>query len=257
MKYESKVQAQGQVSFPDFQGERVYMLPFYQKEGLPENLKRWQDTVDQMLAGLSTDEVIYLMIDQGFVKSGRSHRRPGLHIDGYWNPARDHEGHGGKSSLVGVHGSHKSSSLVLGSHGGHRSNTYLGSHGNGGHGSKQNKGSHGSGGHESKAFKGTHGSGHGDGEDGKAPWETASFKAPEALILASNITAARGFNGSFDGPIKHMGDCSHVDTNGLEEVVMEAGRAYLGNITFLHESLPLQKDCFRTLVRLNVPGLSF
>jgi hypothetical protein len=204
--YKSEVKEIGLVSFPEFKGEKVYMVPFLQKEGLPLHLKRWQNTVDQMLKGISTELPIYLMIDEAFVPGGKEQRRPGLHIDGYWLPEQNTHGsgHGSKSSLMGKHGSH----------GGHKSN-------------KKEKGS----------------------------WETADFDFPEGLILASNISASRGFIGDFKGPIKDMGDCGHISTNGLTEVNLEANKAYMGNVTFLHESLPVKTDCYRTLVRLNVPGI--
>ena len=237
MQYKSEVIKTNEVSFAEFTGERVYMIPFFQKQGLPKNLQRWQKTVDQMLEGISTEEAIYLMIDQSFVSKGTSQRRPGLHIDGYWNPSSfGHETHG------------KTSSLSLGGHGGHKSSggSQKGTHGTGGHKAQKSGGSHG--GH--RAQRGVHGS-----SMNQLPWDLASFSEHEGLILASNITAARGFNGLFEGPIKNMGDCAHVDTRNLKEVILDAGSAYVGNVTFLHESLPVQEDCYRTLVRLNVPGL--
>lgn len=84
---ESIIQHLGPVSFPVFTGERVYMKPFLMKDGLPFDLARWQPTVDAMLRGVETDQPVYIMIDQAFVKEGVSHRRPGVHIDGYWHPA--------------------------------------------------------------------------------------------------------------------------------------------------------------------------
>lgn len=86
----SSVWMGGAVHFPEWQGERVYMVPFKQSKGLPVTLSRWQDTVDEMLDGIKTDKDIYLMIDQGIVKAGQTHRRPGPHIDGYWMPGVGH-----------------------------------------------------------------------------------------------------------------------------------------------------------------------
>lgn len=217
--YKSQVKEIGLVTFPEFKGERVYMIPFFQKEGLPKELKRWQKTVDQMLKGITTENPIYLMIDQTFVPAGSTQRRPGLHIDGYWL-AQDNthgSGHGSKSSLSGGHGSHGGSKKIA-------------------------KGRHGQGGGSHKP-------------KGQGSWETAEFDYPEALILASNISASRGFEGTFKGPIKEMGDCGNLSTEGLKEVILEANKAYAGNVTFLHESLPVAEDCYRTLVRLNVPGI--
>lgn len=86
-------------------------------------------------------------------------------------------------------------------------------------------------------------------------WADAPFDEPEAILLASSISAARGFIGEFDG-CKDKGDCGHVSTAGMIEVPMHASLVYAGNVTMLHESLPVDASCLRTLVRLNVPGWS-
>jgi len=80
----SYVQERGEVEFPEFTGERIYMREFKQADGLPSDLARWQPTVDQMLYGINTEHSIYLMVDQAVVPAGQSHRRPGIHIDGIW-----------------------------------------------------------------------------------------------------------------------------------------------------------------------------
>lgn len=186
----SIVQERSSVPFPAFTGERVYMQAFYKAQGLPPHLERWQNTVDAMLEDVDTDGPIYLMVDQGIVKANTSHRRPGLHVDGYWNP------------LLRAHG--------------------------------------GSGGHV----------GCWDG----GGWATCDFSHPEALILASDVSSCRAMVGSWDGTPSDGGDCSHISTTGMEELILEAGKAYAGNVTMLHESLPVCEDTQRTLVRLSVPG---
>jgi hypothetical protein len=40
----------------------------------------------------------------------------------------------------------------------------------------------------------------------------------------------------------------------MDEIILDSGRVYAGNVTMLHESIPVPFDCLRTLVRLNVPG---
>jgi hypothetical protein len=92
----SSVQLAGPVKFAENTGERIYMLPFTQKAGLPVTARRWQRTVDQMLDGIEAGGPIYLMVDQGFVQSGDMLRRPGVHIDGNWiEELRCHRGDGG------------------------------------------------------------------------------------------------------------------------------------------------------------------
>lgn len=195
MKHFSYVEQRNSVQFPEFTGERVYMKEFYKDKGLPFELSRWQPTVDAMLDGVGTDGPIYLTIDQGVVKAGSSHRRGGLHVDGYWNP------------WISAHG------------GGHCGGRHSGSWKTGG-------------------------------------WVNCAFKEKEALILASSLTSARAYYGMWEGSCAEGGDCSHINADGMKEIIMQGGQIYAGNVTMLHESLPVKEDCIRTLVRLNVPGWS-
>ncbi len=194
----SHIEQRGNVVFPDFRGEKHYMIPF--NGHLPSELKRWQKTVDMMLDGLEIPDQAYLMIDEAFVRKGQYHRRPGLHIDGYWDPG------------LGAH---------RGGHTGSPSHRSAPRHRGGSH----------------------------------CTWSESKFEKPEALILASNIGAAQGFVGEFENVIGEGGDCGKVDITNLERVEMLANTCYAGNVTSLHESLPVPMACYRQLVRLNVPGL--
>lgn len=100
------------------------------------------------------------------------------------------------------------------------------------------------------------GGGHCGSWDSNGGWKNCNFSAPEALILASNVTASRALVGQYEGLIGDGGDCSRVDTRGLSEIILQGGIAYAGNVTMLHESLPVATDCQRALVRLSVPGWS-
>jgi hypothetical protein len=68
------------------------MLPFKPSLGSP--VPRFAEAVRQMLAALpelNPEQECYLMVDEGLVQPGRAHRRPGLHVDGYWHvPASCH-----------------------------------------------------------------------------------------------------------------------------------------------------------------------
>ena len=218
---QSIVQERGSVAFPDFTGERVYMREFRKADGLPFDLARWQPTIDAMLDGVDTDGPLYLMIDQGRIVAGNAHRRPGVHIDGYWNPAM--QAHGGSG-------------------GGHnpQPNRSGGSHGGGGHSSRSDRssGSHGGSRHSA----------------GASNWAHATFSDPEAIILASDVRGCRALVGSYDGQVGDGGDCSRFDLAGLHEIIMAPNTIYAGNVTMLHESLPIAFDAMRTLVRINVPG---
>lgn len=87
-------------------------------------------------------------------------------------------------------------------------------------------------------------------------WGHATFDQREDIILASDVTASRALVGAFDGPIGEGGDCSHLNLAHLDELILEAGYAYRGNVTCLHESLPVPTATNRTLVRLNVPYIA-
>jgi hypothetical protein len=193
MKHQSIIQKRNQVPFPAFMAERVYMKEFTKSKGLPSELSRWQPTVDAMLEGVDTDGPIYIMIDQGVISAGESHRRPGMHLDGYWCPASQ-------------------------SHGGGRHFT--------------------------------------QGSWRAGSWDTLDFSEPEAIILASDVQACKAVAGEWEGICLEGGDCKHIDTSSMQEIMLEAGAAYAGNVTMLHESIALKQDTMRSLVRLNVPGWS-
>lgn len=186
----SRIHQFGRVTFPDFIGERVHMREFTREAGLPADLRRWQDTVDAMLDGVEADGPIYLMIDQAPVLASSTHRRPGLHVDGYWHPAQS-------DSAAGRH---------TGVHTGSHRHVHFGS-------------------------------------------------SAEGLILASNVLGCAAYVGAYEGVPGEGGDCDHVDTGGLMKVDLEPGRVWAGHtLNMLHESLPVARDCMRTVFRLNVPG---
>ena len=207
MKHQSLITPRGAVPFPVFLSERIYMREFYKHTGLPDDLARWQPTIDAMLEGVDTSGPIYLMIDQGVVRSGQTHRRPGIHIDGYW--AAEISAHRGAPP-----GHRPSPSPIPPSH---------------------------------RATPQRH-QGNAEG------WSNSTFDFPEDIILASNIAACEAYVGEFNAPIGEMGDCRHISLDTLDRVALEAGRAYAGNVTCLHASLPVAIDTERTLVRLNIPG---
>lgn len=226
MLHRSIIEARGDVSFPAWQGKRVYMEAFLKSQGLPANLAEYQPTVDAMLEGIDTDLPVYIMIDETEVRAGECQRRPGLHIDGYWNPGTmSHGSHGARASEHrAVPRRHRSDPYVPPRHRsippGHASLT----------------------------------AGHTGHQSGAGLWKDADFAAPEGIILASSVSAAEGYLGTYEGPIGEMGDCAHIDISKLDVLPMEAGRVYAGNVNCLHQSLPVETSCRRSLVRLNVPG---
>lgn len=226
----------GKVRFPPFNAERHYMVPFLQSEGLPLYLSHWQETVDDMLTGIHTDKPVYFMADQAHIDGGSTHRRPGVHVDGYWVPHLGlHRGGGGHR---GFGGGHRSAPLP-----GHR----------------------GSGGHIS-ALAGQGMSGHQYGTWGvpvpgkwDSPgnnWSLIDFSEPQAMLLASDVQGAKAWTGLFNEQlIGEGGEASRVPVELLAPLDLKAGHVYLGNVSSLHASVPLG-ECNRSMVRLNVPGIS-
>lgn len=219
----SVLQERNQVDFPKFNGDRIYMLEFFKGKPLPVEAKRWQLTVDQMMEGVDAEGPLYLMVDQAFVKARNFHRRPGVHIDGYWQPMiAGHSGgdrtRGGDRTGGGRH-SGGLRGVVAACHGGDRG---------------------------SRSATGT--GWNFEGADPREDWE------PESLLLASNIEACRTYVGEyFDFP-KEGGDCAHIDTTGMTEIILKPNVVYAANVTCLHETLPVAFDCNRTVVRINVPN---
>lgn len=83
--FESKIEHKGSVTFPEFTGTRLMMLPFRLDDlsTLTVDCPQYVPFVSA-LVGLSSvkDGVGYLTIDEAFVEASETHRRPGIHVDG-------------------------------------------------------------------------------------------------------------------------------------------------------------------------------
>lgn len=200
----------GRVSFPEFTGERVYMHEFTKKGGLPKHLQRWQDTVDAMLEGVTAEGPIFLMVDQAPVQACATHRRPGMHIDGIWEPG------------ISAHQpapSHRTSPPPT-----HRTLPR----------------------HVTPTRLPQHFT---------SPPMHLMRDEDELLILASDVLGCAAYEGEWHDTPGVGGDCSHFDRHGLHRVDMEPGIAWAGDaMSMLHESIPVDRNCLRTVVRLNVKG---
>lgn len=214
------------VTFPEFLAERIYMREFTKKGGLPQDIKRWQRTVDAMLDGIDAPGPIYLMVDQKEVPAGYTHRRGGVHIDGYWVPAKQAWDQPGPSWLYGHHG-----------HGGHGFGSHI----------VEPRSGH--------RIPGERGHRIPVEDTPRHRFADAEWPA-EAIVLASDVQGCRAFEGEFDGGIGSGGSCDHIDLSKTNEIVMQPGVCYAGNVTMLHESIPLKQSAKRTVVRLNIPGWS-
>jgi hypothetical protein len=188
---ESVVKKTNKVEFPEFTNERIYMAPF-KKNDIPDELSRWKPTIDSMLDGVETDETLYLMVDQGVIESGESHRRPGPHIDGNWIDSTR---------------------------------------------------AHGTPGHVTPNAHRTMPSRH----------DTSADLYDETVILASDYASCKAYEGLYEGEWGEGGDCTKMDLSETNEIQLESGYAYQGNVYMVHESMPVMQDVSRTLVRINVP----
>lgn len=192
--YNSECVALNNVKFPEFHGERHYMVKFFKDQGLPSQLTRYQDSVDAMLLNIDVqDNPIFITIDEKLISKGDSHRRGGIHIDGYWiEELHAHRG------------------------GGHRMNA--------------------------------------NGWDtGGGRWnDKGDFVVPESIVLASSVSTCKGWVGKYDGIIGDKGDCAHIDTSNMKSFMLDENIVYRGNVMFVHESMPVEYDTERTLIRLNI-----
>lgn len=91
-------------------------------------------------------------------------------------------------------------------------------------------------------------------DTGQGRWNNCNFDKPEAIVLASDTTGCKAFTGDFTGQIGEGGDCENIDMKNLSPIIMQPNKAYIGNVTMVHESIPVVEDCNRTIVRLNIPN---
>lgn len=74
------------------------------------------------------------------------------------------------------------------------------------------------------------------------------------MLMISSYKACKGWNGKLEGQPKQGGDCSHLDLSNMESFKLEPNVLYWGNSTFVHESLPIEEDVKRQLIRITLPA---
>jgi hypothetical protein len=93
---------------------------------------------------------------------------------------------------------------------------------------------------------------HIDGNWSERPGD--KFNPAEILVLASDVEGCRAYLGEYpEAQVGKGGDCSAVSLSGRKRVRCVADYAYVGTVATLHESIPIRRNCERTLVRINVP----
>lgn len=89
-------------------------------------------------------------------------------------------------------------------------------------------------------------------DTGGGRWNTKNLETG-GIILAADRDGATVYEGTVDGVVGEGGDCSHLDLSNTKQRMLEPNKAYLGNVTMIHESMPSKKSGKRTLVRITLP----
>lgn len=71
------------------------------------------------------------------------------------------------------------------------------------------------------------------------------------MLIMSTYPACKGWVGSFDDVAAIGGDCTHLNLN--EGFILKPNTVYYGNSQFIHESLPVDKNVFRIMMRITLP----
>lgn len=71
------------------------------------------------------------------------------------------------------------------------------------------------------------------------------------MLLVSNYPGCQVYKGQFDGVIGDDGCCKNIDVSNLQSEIMQSGYVYYINPVGIHESLKIDKEVDRTLIRIN------
>ena len=86
MSFESQIEDRGVAEFPLFSGTRVLLMPFVihdPETSLPNSLAHYRALVARLCALVPSERGVgYVTIDEALVRTGETHRRPGIHVDG-------------------------------------------------------------------------------------------------------------------------------------------------------------------------------
>lgn len=244
-RFFSHVDDLGPIAFPQFTGVRVMMLPIRLEDPAtwPKSLlggwaARPLETLVER-APVKTG-VAYLTIDEAVVEAGRTHRRPGLHVDGV-GPMQASGAWASSEALGPWAATTSPSRTVIPSSGGWGGGLPSG-----------------------PWAASTHrdpvplpGGGWGGGLP-SGPW-ASSCAGPtryNGMLVASSQVGCRAWEQTFKGAPGSNGDCAHLADQCSEEeaLVMAAGVVYGCGALTVHESIPMVKDTPRLFVRLSMPS---
>lgn len=86
----------------------------------------------------------------------------------------------------------------------------------------------------------------------KEPKKDAEFDQTGGMLLLSNFEGCRGWNGLFNQHlIGHGGSCEAMNLRGLEPFTLQKNAVYYLNPLGIHESLKIEGEVNRSLVRIN------
>lgn len=71
------------------------------------------------------------------------------------------------------------------------------------------------------------------------------------MLLVSNYEGCKVWRGEFEGEIGEGGCCKKIDVSNLETEIMKSGDVFYLNALGIHESIVIDKEVNRSLIRIN------
>lgn len=220
----------GDIIMPEFRERKLYMHKTKMNEiVLPDSFKDYESAIETVLSKVKDrNSVCYITIDEKRIKCD-THRRSGVHVDYNWfENINAHNGGGGGG------GTHKAVITPSPNTGGHNSGR-SGSHSDGIPIKKEEKKSNGN-------------------HNGSPPSTHSSlqeFNKHGGMLLVSNYQGCKVWKGKFDGEIGEGGCCKNIDISNLQSEIMQPGEVYYLNALGIHESIVIDKEVNRSLIRIN------
>ncbi len=213
------------VEFPSFTGTRVLMMPVVlgNLDSIPESLDHYKPMLEKLFSVQPHDgEIGYLTIDEKHVAAGSTHRRRGLHMDGFQPDSMVASGVWGGGSGVWGGGrikdrpDPKPARRVILPDEKPRTNPPSG------------------------------------------PSSAAAFDSPygTGMMLVSSPAGCNAWRQWFSGTPGDQGECEHMRDQCLEtcRISLEPGVAYWLDPYCVHESVEQLVDIDRQLLRLSLPS---
>lgn len=253
----------GEVEIPKYIGE-VKMKPFYLSslEGVPNEFK---EVVTQMIESLPVKVgKAYLTVDGRLVKKYTSHRKDGKHIDG--NYIEENSNGSKPETFIKLGYKHHKDTVYDDAY--FKDLCYYNRPTNGQpYNLGYNKGWELYRGTEKAEFTGVKKlqayvrSERGTRRAWQSNYEGATISDGHrrsyetetgGLLMASTYQACRGWHGEFEGVAGEGGCCDKIEGLGTG-FLLEANCVYYCNSQFIHESIPVDKDVERVIVRITLP----